>query len=66
MNQGAPVSEVQAIDVHGHYGIYFRGISHLVDQFMTGDGNVIVSRARQSNIGWSVVSPERNAKDRQL
>lgn len=57
MNQETSVSEVQAIDVHGHYGVYFRGVSQLVDRFMTGDASVIVSRASQSNIGWSIVSP---------
>src|SRR5947199_5194273 len=52
-----PIGEQQAVDVHAHYGIYHRGISKLVDAFMTGDPETVVARARECNTVWTVVSP---------
>lgn len=46
-----------AIDTHGHYGIYDRGQPDLVNDLMTGDAEVVVTRARQANIRLTVVSP---------
>lgn len=49
---------IQAIDVHGHYGRYLRGNAQdLVNDFMTGDADLVVRRARQANTRWTVVSP---------
>jgi predicted TIM-barrel fold metal-dependent hydrolase len=48
---------IPAIDVHAHYGKYDRGADNLVNDFMTGDAALVVRRARQVNIQWTVVSP---------
>ncbi len=52
------VSQIQAIDVHGHYGIYYQvRILPLKNTFMTGDAATVVDRARRSNTEWTIVSP---------
>lgn len=51
------IADVQAIDVHGHYGKYERGKDDIVNEFMTGEADVVVRRARQANIRLTVVSP---------
>src|SRR5262249_4732650 len=48
---------IQAIDVHAHYGKYDRGKADVVNEFMTGDADLIVRRSRRANIAWTVVSP---------
>lgn len=48
---------IPAIDVHAHYGKYDRGAGKLVNEFMTGDAALVVRRARQANIRFTVVSP---------
>ena len=48
---------IPAIDVHGHYGRYNRGGEDLVNELMTGDGDVVVRRARRANIAITIVSP---------
>ncbi len=48
---------IQAIDVHGHLAKSERGGEDLVNEFMTGDGNVVVRRARRANIALTIVSP---------
>jgi predicted TIM-barrel fold metal-dependent hydrolase len=48
---------IQAIDVHAHYGKYDRGKADVVNEFMTGDADLVVHRARRANIEWTVVSP---------
>ncbi|MBM3803834.1 MAG: hypothetical protein FJW26_16150 [Acidimicrobiia bacterium] len=53
----APIADFPAVDVHAHYGLYNRGVSKLVDEFMTGDAQTVVARARESNTVWTVVSP---------
>ncbi len=53
------VQSVQAIDVHGHYGKYDRGSPDVVNDFMTGDADVVVRRARQANTRLTIVSPLR-------
>jgi predicted TIM-barrel fold metal-dependent hydrolase len=52
-----PGEVIQAIDVHGHYGKYDRGKPGLINEFMTGDADVVVRRARQANTRLTVVSP---------
>jgi predicted TIM-barrel fold metal-dependent hydrolase len=50
-------SQIQAIDVHAHYGRYDRGQADIVNEFMTGDAELVVRRARQANTRLTVVSP---------
>lgn len=48
---------IPAIDVHGHYGAYHCGKDDLVNELMTGDGNVVAERAWRANIRLTIVSP---------
>lgn len=50
-------TEIQAIDVHAHYGNYDRGRRSQLDQFMTADAATVVERAKSANTAWSIVSP---------
>jgi predicted TIM-barrel fold metal-dependent hydrolase len=50
---------MNAIDVHGHYGIYDRGSSGLTDRMMSGDLEVVRRRARAAGVKLTVVSPLR-------
>lgn len=51
------ITDLQAIDVHAHYGQYDRGQADVVNEFMTGDGDLVFRRAKQANIKWTIVSP---------
>ena len=51
------ISELRAIDVHAHYGVYRRGESDLIDEWMSGDAETVIARAKQAHIEYSVVSP---------
>jgi predicted TIM-barrel fold metal-dependent hydrolase len=51
------VHELQAIDVHGHYGRYRREGSALINEFMTGDAATVVGRAQEAKIRLTIVSP---------
>ena len=56
--RGNSVQEIQAIDVHGHYGIYVRkGLPSIKNQFMSGDAATVAARARRANTQWTIVSP---------
>ena len=47
-----------AIDVHGHYGDYFRDeVSSHVNGFMSADAAMVAQRARQVGIVTTIVSP---------
>lgn len=49
---------IPAIDAHGHYGRYMRrGQEDVTADFMTGDADVVVARARRANIELTIVSP---------
>lgn len=48
---------VQAIDVHGHYGDYHCGRPDIVNELMTGNGQVVAERARRANVRLTIVSP---------
>lgn len=49
---------IAAIDVHGHYGQYDRGgPADVINEFMTGDADLVVRRARQANTRLTIVSP---------
>jgi uncharacterized protein len=50
---------MKAIDVHGHYGIYDRGAAQLTDRMMSGDIDVVRSRARAAGVLLTIVSPLR-------
>jgi predicted TIM-barrel fold metal-dependent hydrolase len=50
-------TSIQAIDVHAHYGNYDRGSPDVINDFMTGSGQVVADRATQSNIRLTIVSP---------
>lgn len=50
-------SDIPAIDAHGHYGIYDRGSPDVINDFMTGSGQVVADRATQANVKLTIVSP---------
>ena len=51
---------IQAIDVHGHYGEFFRDENTpLKDGFMSGDAATVVKRARMANTQATIVSPSK-------
>jgi uncharacterized protein len=47
---------VLAIDVHGHFGPYDRGVGGLADRLMSADIALVRRRARAAGIGLTVVS----------
>lgn len=50
--------DVQAVDVHGHYGAFTRPeLPELNRQFSTADAAAVVDRARRCRIAYTVVSP---------
>jgi len=51
------VFEMMAVDVHAHYGNYFRAGAPLLNEFMTASGEKVAERARKARTAWSVVSP---------
>lgn len=51
------ITSIPAIDVHAHYGNYDRGSPDVINDFMTGSGQVVADRATQSNIRLTIVSP---------
>jgi len=50
-------TDLEAIDVHGHYGPYEQDASDLNRLLMSGDAALVVRRARAVNIRWTAVSP---------
>ena len=51
------VADIQAIDVHAHYGRMIRGRDPVFDAWYSGDGGVVARRARAANTQWTIVSP---------
>jgi len=51
------VDEIQAIDVHAHYGIYLQPERPSAEPFMTGDAATVVRRAKEANTQYTIVSP---------
>ncbi len=49
--------EIQAVDVHGHFGLCKGSASLLCDEFMTADADVVVKRARLARTKLTIVSP---------
>ena len=59
------ISNLSAIDVHGHYGRYEgAGVPALKQRFMSGDPATVLARARQANTAYTVVSPIRGLMPR--
>lgn len=50
------ISDIAAIDVHGHYGIYTDGKSELGDWCMSATAAEVAQRGRKLNIEFTVVS----------
>jgi len=53
------VNELQAIDVHGHYGTYVSHKPSIRDGFMSADGSQVTQRASRAGIQYTLVSPMR-------
>jgi len=55
------VCEIEAIDVHAHYGTYHREGDNweLANRFMSSGPDVVVERARMANTCLTIVSPFR-------
>ncbi len=51
------ISDIPAIDVHAHYGIYRRKNAPLLERFMTGSAEKVVERATAAGIRATVASP---------
>ncbi len=51
------ISELIAIDVHGHYGEYRHPGPELANRCMTGDADTVVARAKAARIGLTIASP---------
>ena len=53
-----PICQVQAIDVHAHYGdCVVADNEPLTSEFLTASAEEVARRARQAQIEWTVVSP---------
>lgn len=51
-------TEIQAIDVHAHYGAYQRKDGPpLINQWLSADAARVAERARQANVRLTIVSP---------
>ena len=53
------IQDIQAIDVHAHFGDYKRNKSELIDWFNSADAATVVQRAKAANIHLTFVSPNR-------
>ena len=51
------IKDLQAIDVHGHYGTYYNRDIELWNEFYTGSVEVVLERARLANTRLTIVSP---------
>lgn len=51
------ISEIEAIDVHAHYGVYRRGQNELLDAWVSADAQEVVARAIAARTRLTVVSP---------
>lgn len=49
--------DIPAIDVHAHYGQYLNGPRPQNAEFMSGDAETVLRRARRANVQLTVVSP---------
>lgn len=53
---GEPI-DLQAIDVHAHFGSYRRERFELMDRLLSADAQTVADRAGRANIGLTIVSP---------
>lgn len=51
------IGDVQAIDVHGHYGTFGNRIFTHAEEWLSASAEEVARRARESNIQWTIVSP---------
>lgn len=51
--------DIQAIDVHGHFGPYARQAFPLTDRLLSASASTVLDRARQVNIAFTIASPFR-------
>ena len=51
------IADVQAIDVHCHFGVYREEPKGSRQPYMGGDGDLVVRRARMANTRLSITSP---------
>ncbi|MBA3484019.1 MAG: amidohydrolase family protein [Pirellulales bacterium] len=51
------LQDLQAIDVHAHFGNYRRERYALMDRLLSADAPTVADRARRANIGVTIVSP---------
>jgi len=58
------MTEIQAIDVHAHYGNPIRPQAQFLCRLMSGDAGCVVRRARKNNIQLTAVSPLRGLMPR--
>ena len=49
--------EIEAIDVHGHYGTALSSASAVRNEITSGDAQTVLQRAASANIAFTVVSP---------
>jgi predicted TIM-barrel fold metal-dependent hydrolase len=54
-----PITDVQAIDVHAHLGIYRGAPNKFIDDLYSGGVDVVVGRAKKANTAISIVSSLR-------
>jgi len=58
MRANMSIYDLQAIDVHGHYGDYFReAFPTLTNAFMTGSAETVAARAKRAQTRLTFVSP---------
>jgi uncharacterized protein len=50
------IKNIKAIDVHGHFGPYFREGGGLINDFMSGEADVVIDRANKANTIITIVS----------
>ena len=51
------VAGIQAIDVHAHFGCYYREGRPLMNKFHTADAETVLARAEKANVRLTIVSP---------
>ena len=53
------IKDIQAIDVHAHFGTFRRNVPELITEFCSADAEAIVRRAKTANTRLTFVSPLR-------
>ncbi|MDD8015194.1 MAG: amidohydrolase family protein [Acidobacteriota bacterium] len=51
------IGDLQAIDIHGHFGVYTGAKTDLINGFYSGGIDVVLRRARLARIGHTFISP---------